>query len=277
MAFFSFMKRRPRADDASKSGPPSSASVPTGEADDAVAAARARARRRLIGATVLLVVGIVGFPIIFETQPRPIAIDIPIEITRKDGLPPLTLPARSVSGSPVAAPAPPAEAGPVSEGPTAATAVPALPPPIAASAPAVRPQSLAAQAASIPAPAAPAAVASAVLAPPHASSADDGARARALLEGLAGSAVANAASDAASEATAPRYVVQFGAFADANAARDARAKVEKIGLKTYAQVIESGAGKRTRVRVGPFANRVDADKAAARIEAAGMTANVLTL
>jgi DedD protein len=278
MAFFSFMKRRPRADDASKSGPPSSAPVPTGEADDAVAAARARARRRLIGATVLLVVGIVGFPIIFETQPRPIAIDIPIEITRKDGLPPLSLPARPAPESPpVAASAPPAEAGPTSEGPAAATAVPALPPPVAASTPAVRPQSLATPAASIPATAAPAAVASAVRPPPHASSDDDGARARALLEGLAGSAVANAASEAASEATAPRYVVQFGAFADDNAARDARAKVEKLGLKTYAQVIGSSAGKRTRVRVGPFANRVDADKAAARIEAAGMTANVLTL
>jgi DedD protein len=113
--------------------------------------------------------------------------------------------------------------------------------------------------------------------PPHASSADDGARARALLEGLAGSAVANAASEAASESTAPRFVVQFGAFADDNAARDARAKIEKLGLKTYAQVIGASAGRRTRVRVGPFANRVDADKAAARIEAAGMTANVLTL
>jgi DedD protein len=112
---------------------------------------------------------------------------------------------------------------------------------------------------------------------PQAASTDDGARARALLEGSAASAVANATAEAASEATAPRYVVQFGAFADDNAARDARAKVEKLGLKTYAQVIGSSAGKRTRVRVGPFVNRVDADKAAARIEAAGMTANVLTL
>jgi DedD protein len=271
------MKRRPRADEASKSEPPSSSPVPTGE--DAVGVARTRARRRLIGATVLLVIGIVGFPIIFETQPRPIAVDIPIEITRKDGLPPLSLPARSASEPSVAAPAPAAEVGPASAGPTVAEAVSVPAPPIAASTPALRPQSLAASAASASLTAAvPAAVASAARAPTHASLADDGARASALLEGLAGSAaVAKAGSEAASDPAAPRYVVQFGAYADANAARDARAKVEKLGLKTYAQVIEASAGKRTRVRVGPFANRADADKAAARIEAAGMTANVLTL
>jgi len=59
---------------------------------ESVQAARTRARRRLIGAAVLVGVGIIGFPLLFETQPRPIAVDIPIEIPARDKVPPLKLP-----------------------------------------------------------------------------------------------------------------------------------------------------------------------------------------
>ena len=41
---------------------------------------------------LVLAVGIVGFPLLFETQPRPIPVDIPIEIPRKDGAPALPMP-----------------------------------------------------------------------------------------------------------------------------------------------------------------------------------------
>ena len=49
----------------------------------------------LVAWPVLLGVGIIGFPLLFETQPRPIAVDIPIEIPRKDNAPPLAMPAPS--------------------------------------------------------------------------------------------------------------------------------------------------------------------------------------
>ena len=62
------------------------------EPADAVQQARTRARQRLIGAVVLLAIGIIGFPLVFETQPRPIPIDVPIEIPRRDALPPLAMP-----------------------------------------------------------------------------------------------------------------------------------------------------------------------------------------
>src|SRR5215218_4244381 len=62
------------------------------DAGDAVQQARTRARRRLIGAVVLLAIGIIGFPLVFETQPRPIPVDVPIEIPRRDALPPLAMP-----------------------------------------------------------------------------------------------------------------------------------------------------------------------------------------
>ena len=48
------------------------------DAADALREVRARARTRLMGATVLLLVGVIGFPLLFETQPRPVPVDLPI-------------------------------------------------------------------------------------------------------------------------------------------------------------------------------------------------------
>jgi DedD protein len=74
-----------------------------------------------------------------------------------------------------------------------------------------------------------------------------------------------------------RYVVQFGAFADANSAHEARMKAERLGLKTYAQQVDTPQGKRIRVRLGPYADKADADKAAASLRKAGLPGAVLTL
>jgi DedD protein len=71
--------------------------------------------------------------------------------------------------------------------------------------------------------------------------------------------------------------VQVGAYADAAKLREARQKVEKLGFKTYTQVIESPTGARTRVRIGPFATREEADAAIAKIRAAGLPVAVFTL
>jgi DedD protein len=221
------------------------------ESADDVQQARTRARRRLIGAVLLLGVGLIGFPLLFETQPRPIPVDIPIQIPRKDGVPPLALPA------PKATPAATASAASAVTAPkliteTAADAGRELPPsdpPQAAVTPA-------APAASRPA-------------------AAEAARAKALLEGAA-TAKAPAPAAAVDEGKG-RFVVQVGAFADASAARDTRAKVEKLGLKTYTQVVDTDAGKRIRVRVGPFASRDDASKAAGKISAAGLPTALLSL
>src|SRR5471032_301466 len=54
------------------------------ETAEAVREARARARRRLMGATVLLLIGVIGFPLLFETRPRPIPVDLPIEIPARN-------------------------------------------------------------------------------------------------------------------------------------------------------------------------------------------------
>jgi DedD protein len=86
--------------------------------------------------------------------------------------------------------------------------------------------------------------------------------------------VAEAAASAEAES---RLVVQVGAFADAAKAREVRARLEKAGLKTYTQVVETKEGARTRVRVGPFVSRADAEKAAGKIRALELPTAILTL
>jgi DedD protein len=225
---------------------------PAGTADEAasVQSARTRARRRLVGAAVLVVLGIVGFPLLFETQPRPIPLDIPIEVgTRAPAAAPQ--PAKPASApQPVArAPtAPLADSQPAS--PAEGPAVAAPPPPASAAAP---PLPAAARAAS-------------------GATERDAQRAQALLEGKPVAALPPAA-----EPKAARFVVQAGAYTDTATLREARQKVEKLGLKTYTQVVETDSGSRTRVRVGPFDSRDEAEKAAARIKSAGLAANILSL
>jgi DedD protein len=71
--------------------------------------------------------------------------------------------------------------------------------------------------------------------------------------------------------------VQVGAFADATRAKDARTKLESAGMKTYTQVVDTKDGQRTRVRVGPFSDKGDAEKAAKKIKALELPAAILTL
>ena len=249
MGLLSFFKRNADAAPRRAAGPA-----------EAVQQARTRARQRLIGAAVLVVVGVIGFPLVFETQPRPIPVDIPIDIPRKDGAPPLAMPSTRpvatapAANPPVVAPAPRddvitesrSEAGREVTAPASA-ATPAQE--VAAAKPAPKPV--------VPPVKKPAAAS----APPA-----EAARAKALLDGAPAAKADNA-----------RFVVQVGAFSEAEAARETRAKVEKLGLKTYTQVAQTAAGSRIRVRVGPFATREDADKAMAKARAGGVAAVVLTL
>ena len=253
---------------------------PTIEPADAVQQARTRARQRLIGAVVLLGVGIIGFPLVFETQPRPIPVDVPIEIPRRDALPPLTMPPPRAPAARPAQPASDAGAGGTSSGSAAPPAPMARASSAAHGSDGVITESSADAGRDVTPPARSAAHASAAVEAPHrapspalatasappAMRSADGERARALLEGRA-----------ASSAEEQRFVVQVGAFADPEAARETRKNVEKLGLKTYTQVAQTSAGNRIRVRVGPFASRGEAEAALAKTKAAGLNAVLLTL
>jgi DedD protein len=259
---------------------------------DTVQAARARARRRLIGAAVLLGIGVLGFPLLFETQPRPIAVDIPIEIPRKEAAPSLPLPPPRVASA--AAATARISSGVITQ--RAAEVRRDAAPAAAASRPEAAPRPDGAS------PAASAAAPKAAAAPVRA---DDGGRARALLEGkpsesapkaaksadakapetksanatvaLAKPAAPAVAADGKPDAAAGRFVVQVGAFSEAASATNMRQRVEQLGFKCYTQVVEVDGVKRIRVRVGPFAARDEAERAAGSLKAAGLSPAVLTL
>ncbi len=225
----------------------------TGAVDEAasVQAARTRARRRLIGAAVLVGLGVVGFPLLFESQPRPIAVDVPIEIPSRDAVPPLSLPAPKGTAAAASIPTESAAAERQSE-----------PPPAAPSAAVPRAES------TVPA----AKVEPEVSATERSREAQ---RAQALLDGKP--VPPPTPQGAARASNAERFVVQAGAYADAASLREARQKVEKLGLSTYIQVVDTDAGPRTRVRVGPFDTRDEADKAASRIKGSGLAVSILRL
>lgn len=256
---------------------------------------RRRARHRLIGAAVLVLIGIIGFPLLFDTQPRPVAVDIPIEIPDRNRVAPLVVP--DTAKLPVTAEAKPSTqaSGSVSGGSFAglvageevlssrSDAKPSAPAGAASRADSTtasrsdhKPEAKTEARHDTRADAKPAVAAIPEPAKPVRN--DDAARARALLEGRTASAQqAQPATTAPKADEEARFIVQVGAFADADKAREARSKLERAGLKTYMQVVDTKEGKRTRVRAGPFANRPEADKAAGRIKALGLSASVLTL
>ncbi len=216
---------------------------------------RKRAKHRLLGAALLVIVGVVGFPLLFDKQPRPIAVDILIEVPDRSKVKPLSIPEPVVTPTPAALPASAvaSTSEPVSSAPTSALAgpVPAMEP----ITPVKSTEMVATKAIEKPA-SAPA-------------KADEAARAQALLEGQEASPRAQAAGD--------RFVVQVGAFADTTRARDVRQKLEHLGLKTYTQVVDTKEGRRIRVRVGPYATRSEADKAAEKIKTLKLNATTLSL
>ncbi|MDD2917706.1 SPOR domain-containing protein [Rhodoferax sp.] len=238
MDFFKFRK---------KGDPAPSTSVQP----ESVERMRQRAKHRLIGAAVLVLIGVIGFPLLFDKQPRPIAVDTPIDIPDKNKVPPLVLPEAPASKASAVAPITPPPVTPV----PAVEPKPATPPSVVITETAEPPKPVKPEASAVN--------------PPVAAKPAEVNKAQALLDGKA--------ADAQPAASDGRFVVQVGAFADAARAREVRLKVERAGLKTYTNVAETKDGKRIRVRVGPFTTRADAEKAAEKIKKLNLPAVLLTL
>jgi DedD protein len=296
MAFFKFRQRgQPPADGAQRPEEPAAPGP-----QETIDSLRRRARQRLIGAAVLVLVAVIGFPLLFDTQPRPVTVDAPITIPDKDKVAPLPAPA---SGSvPTAASLgdreqvvtqPPAQhANAVAAAPIQPV-LPAQPaaPDATAGRPAARPP--------VETPTTPPAQsadnahaqqeeqaqrakreqeARARREADARAKRDEAARARALLEGRA-PPPANAGATAAAPPAAGngRFIVQVGAFATDDKVREVRQQAERAGVKTYTQIVNTPEGARTRVRVGPYASRAEAEKAAAVLKKAGLGSSILAL
>lgn len=226
MAFFKF--RLPSRAAGEHTG--SFSNAPT----ESVEVLRRRARHRLMGASVLVVLGVVGFPLVFDTQPRPVSVDIAVDIPDRANSKPLVLASSSTKPLATGAALDPKEEV-VASGKSAPKSEPKVE---AKSEPKSEPK-----------------------AEPKADAkpADD----------------KSTASD--NKDNAPRFIVQVGAFSEDAKALEVRTKLEKAGFKTYTHVANTKEGPRTRVRVGPFASRDEADKVAQKIKQLQMQPAVLAL
>lgn len=230
----------------SRSGSQGHAPTPAAPSIDEL---RRRARHRLIGAAVLVALGVVGFPLLFDTAPRPLTADVPIDI-----------PSRGVSSLPARKPAAAAD---VTSNAGLSAPVPvaeALDPRETVVTPEDKPATTASDTAAV--------ATAPATSKPEATKAD---------AAKADKPKADAKESAKPAEGQERIIVQVGAFADAQRAREVRLKLERAGLKTYTHVAETSEGKRIRVRLGPFATRAEAEKAAAKAKSLGLQAAILTL
>ena len=251
---------------------------------ESVEVIRKRARHRLMGSVVLVLGAVVGLPLLFDSQPRPVAIDTPIVIPDRNQTSPLSATAGSAktgaikeglaqdqviaagqTGAAKSAVTNSAGLDPheevvtkdskaeVRQEPKPELKAEAKPEPKSENKPEPKAE-----------PKTESKNDSKLEAKPDAK---DAAKAKALLDG----------KEAPKAGDAVRSVVQVGAYADLAKAKEARAKLESAGFKTYTQEIDTKDGKRIRVRVGPFATKEEADKTAEKIRKLNLQTSVLKL
>ncbi len=266
---------------------------------ESVEVIRKRARHRLMGSVVLVLGAVLGLPLLFDSQPRPVAIDTPIVIPDRNQVGALS---STVSNAKTGAskeglvldPALAAQSGAVKSALTnsagldpheevvtkdsktevksepkvetkpelKAEAKPEIkaetkPEPKAEPKPETKPETKPE----------PKTEAKKDVKAEAKTDAKDGAKAKALLDG----------KETPKAGEAVRSVVQVGAYADLTKAKEARAKLESAGFKTYTQEVDTKDGKRIRVRVGPFASKEEADKTAEKIRKLNLQTSVLKL
>lgn len=263
MAFFKF-----RLPGQATSEPQGNTSNTPAESVDAM---RRRARHRLIGASVLVVLGVVGFPLLFDTQPRPVSVDIAVDIPDRASAKPLV---DTSTPKPLSA-----SAGLDAKEEVVPEAKPevkaeAKPEPKVEARPDVKPETAMAAAAGA---AAVAAVVPKAETKPEPAKADAKPAAKPETKTAEAKADVKPAKPSDSKDTGARFVVQAGSFSDEAKLRETRSKLEKAGITTYTQVIEGKDGRRVRVRVGPFTSRDEADKVARKIKQLSLQPQVLTL
>lgn len=220
---------------------------------------RRRARHRLIGAAVLVSVGVTGFPKLFDSEPRSLPVNVPITIIHPKNTSVSTL--ATIPSSPMTSMIVESEAGTRQIIPQS----PAQQPPV---------QQL------VPKYASPSNRPILSLPPPKNAAATRTATAAAVTNKDKDKAKSKSKSKSKSEPEpedrpAKPFIVQVGNFSDFSKAHAVRVKVESSGLKTYTQIIERKNEKRVLVRIGPMKSRNEADAAAARIRKLNLSASVL--
>ena len=198
---------------------------------------RRRAKRRLIGAVVLVTAVVVVLPMVLDSEPKPSGQPISVQIPPPDsgGFAPKLAPL-----PPAPQPAAPAAKPAVEEAPAKIAAAPAAAPPVQEAPPATTESKEPAQPAAKPTP------------------------------------KPKPATKPVAKAKGGQYVVQVIALADAGKAQQMQQQISGAGIKSYTEVVKTAKGDVTRVRAGPFASRSAAEKAREQLKALGMNGNITT-
>ncbi len=210
---------------------------------------RKRARRRLIGAVALVLAAIIGLPMIFDSEPKPLADDIDIQIPSRDKtestasrpmpLPPEPVPAEAKPDATVVQP----DAKKMTvdmASPLTKTAAPA-----------------------------------AEMKPP---AQQNTAPAKAETTKQTTVAAARAATDKLAAKIAEKsrghFIVQVAAVSSEAKAEQLQNRLKTAGIQSYSQKVSTKDGDRFRIRIGPFSSREEADKIRGRLGALGLSGTV---
>lgn len=227
-----------------------------------------RARRRLVGAIVLVTAVAVILPMVLDSEPKPVSQNVDIQIPSPDSGE--FKPKSAASATKI-------ESSPIKGMPPVSTK---------ADAPAVTAN---AETSAAPKAAAP----SAIVDPSAASAGKDGDTADAVDSKSSPAPAAKPTSKPAAEpktaaskeppkaaakdsaTAAGSYVVQVAALADAARVKQLQKQMSGAGVKTYTEVISTKTGEITRVRAGPYATREAAESARTQLKKAGLDGKVV--
>ena len=202
-----------------------------------------RARRRLIGASALVLAAIIGLPMIFDSEPKPLADDIAIQIPSRDK------PGSAASATNAIAPL----AVPLVE--PKKTLI--VPPASGVTESKVEPK---AEAKSEPA--------------PTTGAADKMLAAQNVEPSSEKAAQKSTERASAEKAPSSRFILQVAAVASKTKADELQTKLKQAGIKSYSQKISTKDGERYRIRVGPYGSRDEADKMRTRLIKMGLSVAV---
>jgi DedD protein len=218
-----------------------------------------RARRRLVGAIVLVTVVAVVLPMVLDSEPKTVNQNINIQIPSPDAGVLTTPPTPLKQAEPAATPARP-ESEPVAVAPAVAPkeskseAVATKPEAKTEVKAETKPQEVKAETK---------VESTAEAKPEPKTEAKTETKAAAKTESAK---TKDSVKEPPKAATTGGFVIQVAALSDTAKARELQAKIAGSGLKAYTEVVQTSKGPVTRVRVGPFNTREAAEKARPQLQ-----------
>lgn len=230
-------------------------------------ALKKRARRRLVGAIVLVTLVVVLLPMFLDSEPRPLNQDINVQIpaqstefsSRVAALPKATTPEETATGGAKESAAPQADAVGETKPPEAE--------PVPAPAEKPRPTDAESRAEAEKRPP----EGHAVRAEPAPKPARAEPKPQPKSEAKPQPRPAPKATVDAQRESGDGFIVQVAALTNTEKAKALKGRISESGMRAYIEVVKTARGDVTRVRVGPYASKEAAQKAADELRKLGLS------